>query len=146
MPPCFGNSSRLTTWQSLELSKDLFVAFSPSIAELEVVLFSFNLFRGSSLFRLPVAILLFIIQGVTTLQPKAAPMPAPIKAPLLAGNAYVSIGGLDIVPIGQDVSFSVSFENVGSTPGYGSFIDVILNTTGTDGVYPGTPASNANDG
>ena len=71
---------------------------------------------------------------------------APDEAPLLAGDAAISINGLGRAPIGANVSFSVSFDNVGADAGYGPFIDVILDTTGADGVYPGDTPANQYDG
>lgn len=76
----------------------------------------------------------------------AAPDNSTDNVPLLDGAASISISGLGSVPIGQNVSFSVSFDNVGTTAGYGPFIDVILDTTGADGVYPGVAASDLYDG
>ncbi len=50
--------------------------------------------------------------------------------------------------VGEDVSFTVTFDNPDASPdtGYGPFIDLIIDTTGADGLYPGVPAANAYDG
>ncbi|MFN8381401.1 MAG: sortase [Anaerolineales bacterium] len=100
-------------------------------------------------FRFVIALLLVIPQVVVlNTKVKAAPEPEPVvTAPLRNGAASVAISGLGSVPVGQNVSFSVSFDNTGTSAGYGPFIDVILDTTGIDGVYPGTPApANTYDG
>ncbi len=104
--------------------------------------------RSFSSFRLVIALLLITAQAVVSTQANAAPATeTTITAPLQDGDASVSLGGLGSVPVGQNVSFTVSFDNVGATAGYGPFIDVILDTTGADGVYPGTPApANVYDG
>jgi LPXTG-site transpeptidase (sortase) family protein len=68
-------------------------------------------------------------------------------APLYIPTASVSVSAPADVPLGQNVSFSVTFDNTGADPGYGPFIDVVLDRTGADGVHPGTPApANTYDG
>ena len=41
--------------------------------------------------------------------------------------------------MGQDVAFTVTFDNAGADPGYGPIIDVILDTTGADADASGGP-------
>jgi LPXTG-site transpeptidase (sortase) family protein len=51
--------------------------------------------------------------------------------------------------LGENVSFTVTFDNPeasGGDAGYGPFIQVFLDTTGADGVYPGDTGVNAYDG
>lgn len=52
--------------------------------------------------------------------------------PLEAAVPSVSIS-LSSVMIGEDFSFNVIFENTGSDPGYGPFIDLVFPMTGQDG-------------
>ncbi|RLD02935.1 MAG: hypothetical protein DRI65_13915, partial [Chloroflexota bacterium] len=53
--------------------------------------------------------------------------------PLAAANASVSLGIPSSVMIGEDFSLTVGFENTGTDPGYGPFIDLIFPYTGQDG-------------
>jgi hypothetical protein len=53
--------------------------------------------------------------------------------------ADVSVAAPGEVILGEDVSFSVTFINDSATTGYGPFLEVVLDTTGNDGVEPGTP-------
>ncbi|PKO13986.1 MAG: hypothetical protein CVU39_16535 [Chloroflexi bacterium HGW-Chloroflexi-10] len=51
--------------------------------------------------------------------------------------------------LGENVSFTVTFDNPeasGGDAGYGPFIQVFLDTTGADGIYPGDTGVNAYDG
>ncbi|PJB68345.1 MAG: hypothetical protein CO094_01350, partial [Anaerolineae bacterium CG_4_9_14_3_um_filter_57_17] len=67
--------------------------------------------------------------------------------PLQTAVPAVTLGGLGTAPVGSDVSFTVSFDNNDSQTGYGPFVDMVLDTTGPDGVYPGAPApANTYDG
>ena len=65
----------------------------------------------------------------------AAPMLEPVEAPHFAAPPLITLNVPAEVSIGQDVSFSVSFDNndLAQEPGYGPIIDVILPTTGADG-------------
>jgi LPXTG-site transpeptidase (sortase) family protein len=56
-------------------------------------------------------------------------------APSLAAAPAISLGGLGDILIGEDFSFSISFKNTGSNPGYGPFVDLVLPTNGADGDY-----------
>lgn len=103
----------------------------------------------SFLFRFTIltSVFMFLAAGMIPVRDaSAAPNATTDDAPFSIGDAAISIIGLGSVPIGQDVSFSVSFDNVGTTAGYGPFIDLILDTTGVDGVYPGVAASDLYDG
>ncbi|MGC1377498.1 MAG: hypothetical protein WA821_14795, partial [Anaerolineales bacterium] len=73
-------------------------------------------------------------QGVPLSAPAVVEM-APKPAPSLAAAPAISLGGVGDVLIGEDFSFSVSFKNTGSNPGYGPFVDVVLPTNGADGNY-----------
>jgi hypothetical protein len=59
----------------------------------------------------------------------------------LAPVPVVTIGSPGPVMIGQSVSLSVQFDNQASgapTVGYGPYVDLFVDTTGADGVAPGT--------
>ncbi len=60
--------------------------------------------------------------------------------PFLNAMPDITLGGLDTAPVGSNVSFTVSFKNNDADTGYGPYIDLLLDTTGPDGVYPGTTA------
>ena len=53
--------------------------------------------------------------------------------PLSVPNAAVSLGIPSSVMLGEDFEFTVSFENNGTDPGYGPFIDLVFPVTGQDG-------------
>ena len=53
--------------------------------------------------------------------------------PLSIPDAAVTVGIPSSVMIGDDFSFTVTFENNGTTPGYGPFIDLVFPLTGQDG-------------
>lgn len=57
--------------------------------------------------------------------------PRPMRAS--AATASVSLNGGGDVLIGENFSFTVSFKNTGSTPGYGPFVDLVFPTNGADG-------------
>jgi len=60
--------------------------------------------------------------------------PAPVQArPLSAGVPSVSLDVPSQVMIGEDFSFSVTFDNAGDQTGYGPFIDVVFPANGADG-------------
>jgi hypothetical protein len=96
-----------------------------------------------------IAGLVLFTQAGTGYTVRAAP-PAEVRsAPLAAAvPPSVSLNVPSNVFLGSDVNFSVSFANPSAdTPGYGPVIDIILDTTGADGVYPGTtPGVNDYDG
>ena len=71
--------------------------------------------------------------------PDSETFPATIHPkPFLAAVPSVTLGGLGTAPVGSNVSFTVSFKNNDADTGYGPYIDLILDTTGPDGLYPGT--------
>jgi LPXTG-site transpeptidase (sortase) family protein len=81
---------------------------------------------------------LFLSSMLASLPPvdtAAAPMLGPDEAPHFAAPPFISLNMPAEVSIGQDVSFSVGFDNndPAQEPGYGPIIDVILPTTGADG-------------
>ncbi len=53
--------------------------------------------------------------------------------PLMAAMASVSLGLPGSVMLGENFSFTVTFDNMGDAPGYGPFIDLIFPVTGMDG-------------
>ncbi len=53
--------------------------------------------------------------------------------PAYAATAAVSLGMPASVMLGENFSFTVTFDNTGDTPGYGPFIDMIFPVTGLDG-------------
>ncbi len=67
--------------------------------------------------------------------------------PLQIAAAAIALNVPGAAPLGENLTFQVSFDNIGDTPGYGPIIDLILDTTGADGVYPGSPSpDNVYDG
>ena len=56
-----------------------------------------------------------------------------LAKPLAAANADVSLAITSPVWIGEDFSFTVTFENTGADPGYGPFVDLVFPLTGGDG-------------
>ena len=54
-------------------------------------------------------------------------------APLLQPDPVVSLSAPSQVMIGEDFSFTVSFDNSGDQTGYGPFIDVVFPVNGADG-------------
>ncbi|MGD2162403.1 MAG: hypothetical protein PVG04_04875, partial [Anaerolineales bacterium] len=58
---------------------------------------------------------------------------APPVRPLAAPQASVSLGLPGSVLIGEDFSFTATFDNTGSDPGYGPFIDLVFPVNGADG-------------
>lgn len=67
--------------------------------------------------------------------------------PLQTATAAIALDVPGTAPLGENLTFQVSFDNTGDTPGYGPIIDLILDTTGADGVYPGSPSpDNVYDG
>ena len=63
----------------------------------------------------------------------------PPPKPALAPAASVALNVPSEVPVGQNVAFTVAFDNTGADPGYGPIIDVILDTTGVDADASGGP-------
>ena len=59
--------------------------------------------------------------------------------PHFAPAASISLGVPSEVPVGQNVAFTVTFDNTGADSGYGPIIDVILDTTGADADASGGP-------
>lgn len=45
--------------------------------------------------------------------------------------------------LGEDFGFSISFENTGTSVGYGPFVDVIFPVNGSDGLFPYLPGDEA---
>ncbi|MBN1121638.1 MAG: DUF11 domain-containing protein [Anaerolineae bacterium] len=66
-----------------------------------------------------------------------------IVRPLYDGVAEVSLDVPDTVMLGADFTFTVTFTNAGSDPGYGPFIDVYLPTAGGDGDGDGIDVGSA---
>ena len=61
---------------------------------------------------------------------------------LLAVGPTVTLDVPADVPIGQDFTFTATFENTGADAGYGPFVDLLIPSRGADG----TTAGGANDG
>ncbi|MEJ2011796.1 MAG: hypothetical protein P8X64_06160 [Anaerolineales bacterium] len=76
-------------------------------------------------------------------RPAPTSLPAPREdthtKPMPAPAASLSLNVPAQVPIGQDVTFTVEFDNTGADPGYGPVIDLILDTTGADADTGGLP-------
>jgi len=64
---------------------------------------------------------------------------SPPLRPSFAPAASISLSVPSAVPVGQNVAFTVTFDNIGADPGYGPIIDVILDTTGADADAGGGP-------
>src|SRR6056297_1696259 len=56
-----------------------------------------------------------------------------LAGPLLQPDPAVSLSAPSQVMIGEDFSFTVSFDNSGDQTGYGPFIDVVFPVNGADG-------------
>jgi LPXTG-site transpeptidase (sortase) family protein len=81
-------------------------------------------------------------QSPVPAQAAAAPRgeTAPWEQPLGASPPSIGLNVPGQVPVGQDVSFSVTFDNGDAVaPGYGPILDVILDTTGADAGAGGGP-------
>ncbi|MEW6093931.1 MAG: sortase [Chloroflexota bacterium] len=94
--------------------------------------------------------ILSLFTNVNTSPVSAAPEPeVEAQTPFTAATLpTISLNVPATVMVGEDVSFTVTFDNPDASPdtGYGPFIDLIIDTTGADGIYPGVPAANAYDG
>jgi LPXTG-site transpeptidase (sortase) family protein len=66
-------------------------------------------------------------------EPPIDPLPVPFDRPLSAPQASVSLNFPGSVLIGEDFSFTATFDNNGSDPGYGPFIDLVFPINGVDG-------------
>lgn len=93
--------------------------------------------RPSTLARLlwPLALLALLggpsqAQAASALPRKQAKV---LAAPLSAPGVAISLGGLGPVTLGADFSFTVTFDNNGTDPGYGPFIDILFPVNGADG-------------
>ena len=62
--------------------------------------------------------------------------------PLYQPSPSTSLNVPAQTPIGENFSFTVTFDNLGDT-GYGPFIDLIFPYTGVDGVFPFGPGDEA---
>ena len=99
-------------------------------------------------------LLLVVFIQINLSQPQialAAPAPNPLQPIPLTVNALptVSLNVPAQVLLGSPVNFTASFDNTGldaSDTGYGPFIDLIIPTPGTDGVFPGASAATMYDG
>jgi LPXTG-site transpeptidase (sortase) family protein len=59
----------------------------------------------------------------------------------------VLLSGLGEARLGEDLTFTASFSNNGDQPGYAPYLDLYLDVTGQDGIYPGTtPSMDTYDG
>ncbi len=92
-----------------------------------------------SLFSVPIA---KPVQAVGEERPpqESAGRPLAVAAPSIELNLPAQ--GL----VGESVDFSVSFDNESADEGYGPFIEVYLDVTGTDGSFPGDTEANRYDG
>jgi large repetitive protein len=67
--------------------------------------------------------------------------------PLADPVPLIQLGGVGESLLGEDVTVTVSFANAGDEPGFAPYIDLYLDVTGQDGVYPGTtPGVDVYDG
>ncbi|GAB4479904.1 MAG: hypothetical protein OHK0031_00630 [Anaerolineales bacterium] len=94
---------------------------------------------------------LFALLAATFAAVRAAPVEKPVEQPvaprpLQTAVPAVTLGLPASAPVGSNVSFTVSFKNNDTQTGYGPFVDMVLDTTGPDGVYPGAAASDLYDG
>jgi LPXTG-site transpeptidase (sortase) family protein len=81
-----------------------------------------------------VSLLLLILVQVALRQPVQIVSAAPEERPLFAGPPAVTLDVPSEVLIGEDVNFTVTFNNPDSTDtGYGPLIDLVLPTSGADG-------------
>ncbi|RLD07296.1 MAG: hypothetical protein DRI32_01110, partial [Chloroflexi bacterium] len=53
--------------------------------------------------------------------------------PLMAATPSLSLGVPSTVMLGEEFTFTATFDNTGTDPGYGPFIDIVLPATGADG-------------
>ncbi len=68
---------------------------------------------------------------------------------VLAPVPVVTFSGPDTAMIGENTSFSVQFDNQATGPpsvGYGPYVDLFIDTTGADGVFPGASEPTDYDG
>ncbi len=61
------------------------------------------------------------------------PNPANFPRPLAAPGVGVSLDMPDSVFLGEDFNFTATFDNTGTDPGYGPFMDLVFPVTGADG-------------
>ncbi|OQX61967.1 MAG: hypothetical protein B5M51_06745, partial [Anaerolinea sp. 4484_236] len=58
--------------------------------------------------------------------------------PLLAATPSLGLSVPSTAMLGEEFTFTATFDNTGADPGYGPFMDIVLPATGADGVHPGT--------
>lgn len=76
---------------------------------------------------------IFLLFSMLTSQRSLIPPQVGYAKPLAQANANVSLAITSPVWIGEDFSFTVTFENNGLVPGYGPFVDLVFPLTGGDG-------------
>lgn len=99
--------------------------------------------RSLTLLLFSIALLALIIPSMHTFaqtlkqDPPAAPPGDPQRLPplrpLAAPQASVTVGLPGSVLIGEDFTFTATFDNTGSDTGYGPFIDLVFPVNGADG-------------
>ena len=83
---------------------------------------------------------LFWGAALASLTALVVPPTVAMARPSLGTPPSVSLGVPAQVPVGQNVDFTVTFDNVNPVdPGYGPILDVILDTTGADAGAGGGP-------
>ncbi|MAT41871.1 MAG: hypothetical protein CL609_05985 [Anaerolineaceae bacterium] len=91
-----------------------------------------------------IVLLMFILSLFSF--PTAPVSAEPVERPLaLDTPPMISLLTPGSVLIGEDLDFTVTFNNNGDSPGYGPYIDVFIDRTGVDGIYPGTGLTDPTD-
>ncbi|MDZ7843598.1 MAG: sortase [Anaerolineales bacterium] len=73
---------------------------------------------------------------MTILAPLMFHKPSLVEAkPYFVPSPIVSVNAPSQMMIGEEFSFTVTFDNVGADEGYGPYIDVVFPTQGSDGVF-----------
>jgi uncharacterized repeat protein (TIGR01451 family)/fimbrial isopeptide formation D2 family protein len=99
-----------------------------------------------------VCITSFVLAFSPSQAAQAAPEPEPVRPapqqfrPLYAPTPSLGLTVPGDVMIGQQFTFTATFDNTGTNTGYGPFIDLVFPATGADGVYPGTAPADLYDG
>lgn len=76
---------------------------------------------------------IYLVFALLAAQHSLIPPQVGYAKPLAQANADLSLAITSPVWIGEDFSFTVTFENTGSVPGCGPFVDLVFPLTGGDG-------------
>lgn len=94
----------------------------------------------TSIFSFRVFLALFLVLAqAALLQPAREAVAAPAEKPLLTAPPAVSLSVPASAFIGENVNFTVTFDNNAAGPGYGPLIDLIIPTNGADGAQNTNP-------